>query len=200
MRSFKFIIYGKPQQRGSKQASLIPDKKGGWIKNAAGKPIVVARDMNKNSKDWMAAVAQQCGTVMHDANESPIVGAVRLSLKFYFRRPQNHYGSGKNASVLKATAPKYHTTTPDLAKLVRCIEDAMKGIVWVDDKQVCVYGEIEKAWTEEQARAEVLVEELSNEAYARKPSPKRPAMPQLFGDVVSANESSIATCEPSPPF
>ena len=51
-------------------------------------------------------------------------------------RLKGHYGTGKNAGTLKPSAPLFHTSKPDLDKLVRCIKDALTGIAWKDDAQV----------------------------------------------------------------
>ena len=55
---------------------------------------------------------------------------------FRFRRPKSHFKSGKNFNVMKDTSPLCHTQKPDLTKLVRCLEDALSGVVWNDDCQV----------------------------------------------------------------
>ena len=41
------------------------------------------------------------------------------------------------AANLKPSAPAHHIKTPDLIKLARAVEDAMKGIIYQDDSQVC---------------------------------------------------------------
>lgn len=156
--TLRFTVYGRPQQRGSKQAVLIPKRGGGWIEKN-GRPIVAAKDDNPKSKEWMATVSQVAGEYMRDCHPR-IDGAVRLNVQFYFKRPNSHYRSGKNSHLLKADAPMFHVQTPDLAKLVRCYEDALTGIVWTDDKQVCFYGDIGKHWTEDSERAECVIEEI----------------------------------------
>jgi Holliday junction resolvase RusA-like endonuclease len=77
-------------------------------------------------------------------------GALSLDLRFYMRRPQSHFGTGRNAGRLKDTAPRFHTTRPDSTKLTRAVEDALTGVVWRDDAQVStqviakLYGEPER--------------------------------------------------------
>jgi len=63
-------------------------------------------------------------------------GAVTLDITFYRSRPGSHFGTGSNAGKLKASAPKRPPTKPDLTKLVRAAEDALKGVLWRDDGQV----------------------------------------------------------------
>lgn len=66
----------------------------------------------------------------------PTLEAVRATLDFTFPRPSSHYGTGRNAGSLKASAPAYKTTKPDLDKLIRAVLDSLTGVVFVDDSQV----------------------------------------------------------------
>ena len=54
-----------------------------------------------------------------------IDAAVSLECEFVFKRPLSHYGTGKNATKLKASAPRHHTKTPDCDKCVRACGDAI---------------------------------------------------------------------------
>ncbi|HVJ98946.1 MAG TPA: RusA family crossover junction endodeoxyribonuclease [Acidimicrobiia bacterium] len=66
-------------------------------------------------------------------------GPVELRLGFDMPRPLAHYGTGKNAGVLKRSAPDVPHTAPDLDKLVRCVNDAITDAgLWRDDAQVAV--------------------------------------------------------------
>lgn len=150
--TIRFVVIGKPQQRGSKQASLIPKRGGGFVvKN--GRPIVVARDMNKHSKEWMGQVRDAA----HGAFQGELIREpVKLTVRFYFKRLKAHFRSGKNSRLLRDDAPHWHTSTPDLDKLVRCLADSLTGVVIADDKQIAAYGESSgKYWTTETERAEV---------------------------------------------
>ena len=158
----EFTVLGRPQQRGSKQAVLIPRRGGGWVEKN-GRPIVAAKDDNPNSKIWMAEVRSAAASAFGRGRQlinEPIV----LSIQFYFARPQSHFGSGRNAGVLKPTAPLIHAQSPDLAKLIRCFEDALKGVVWTDDKLVYRYEATERRWTTTQERAECAIFLLANGA------------------------------------
>ena len=64
-------------------------------------------------------------------------GAIHILLVFYMPRPKSHYGTGRNANLLKDTAPYHHTKTPDIDNLTKAVMDAITDIkVWKDDKQV----------------------------------------------------------------
>ena len=119
---YNFFVPGIPVAKGSAKA---------FYNKKAGK-IVVMQDNRSRQKPWASMIsytAQESGVQIVD-------GPVVLSLTFNMPRPKSHYGSGKNSAVLKLGSPTYHTSVPDLDKLVRCVMDALTGIAWHDDKQV----------------------------------------------------------------
>lgn len=115
------FVPGVPQPAGSKRA--IPNRR-------TGKPIIV--DDCKKSAPWKDTVRV---FVSQEFSGEPTNKPVRLHLKFVRARPKSHYRGVKNW-LLKANAPKYPTTKPDTTKLVRGVEDALTGIVWLDDSKV----------------------------------------------------------------
>lgn len=153
MSDIRFIVTGNPATAGSKRA--FPFRKAG------GGLGVRVTDDNPRSKDWRAMVVH-CA---REAYRGPLLnGAVRLTLTFVRPRPQGHFRTGKNAGRLKEGAPKYPTTKPDCTKMVRAVEDALKGVIWRDDAQV-VEQRIEKVYGEP-AGCVVLIEELEQLAPA----------------------------------
>ncbi len=76
-----------------------------------------------------------------------IEGPVSVSCTFFLPRPRGHYGTGKNAGVLKTSAPQHHTGKPDVDNMVKFVLDCLNGVAWKDDGQVVkivgkkVYGE-----------------------------------------------------------
>ncbi|XVV35051.1 RusA family crossover junction endodeoxyribonuclease [Streptomyces sp. CA-100214] len=69
-----------------------------------------------------------------------LTGPVALSLTFTMPRPRSHFGTGKNAKVVRPSAPARPAVTPDLDKLVRATCDALKtSRVYRDDAQVVEY-------------------------------------------------------------
>ncbi|KKN16598.1 hypothetical protein LCGC14_0974380 [marine sediment metagenome] len=149
-----FRVLGRPQPVGSK-VSYVPLKDDGRpYLTRAGRPAVSTTDSNKKAIPWMAAVRAAAAEIHQgDLLTVPLM----LSAIFFFRRTKGHYGTGRNANKLKPSAPKFHAQTPDLAKLVRAVEDGMTGIVYRDDKQICAYGDILREWTTEQERAEIWI-------------------------------------------
>jgi Holliday junction resolvase RusA-like endonuclease len=64
-------------------------------------------------------------------------GPVSVYLTLIFGRPKSHYGTGRNSLTLKAGAPTWVTTKPDIDKCQRSIFDALTDAgVWRDDSQV----------------------------------------------------------------
>jgi crossover junction endodeoxyribonuclease RusA len=132
-----FTVHGLPISQGSKNPF-------GGESNA------------KKLKPWRASIAAEAGEQM---NGQPLEsGPVRLYGAFYFPRPKSHYGTGRNAGVLKASAPKHITKVPDLDKLVRAVGDALTNVVLRDDAQI-VHLYVWKLWGEA-ARCEITVERL----------------------------------------
>lgn len=140
MQTVKLRIEGKAEQRGSKVPVRL---RNGECLMKNGTPIL--RDANKKSTKWMDAVARQA-SLQHRGEL--LQGPLRLSICFRFTRPNKHYRTGRYAHLLRDDAPReYKSTMPDLSKLVRAFEDALTGVVWVDDAQVAEYGRLRKIWT-----------------------------------------------------
>lgn len=117
------FVIGTPRTAGSKKA--FRDKAG---------TVHLTHD-GQYTKAWMDKVSwfalKKVGR-MCLLNE-----ALLLRLTFYMQRPQAHFGTGRNAGVLKEWAIiAEHTKKPDLTKLTRAVEDALTGVIWKDDSQV----------------------------------------------------------------
>lgn len=144
MTTVSFSVYGKPRPQGSKQAQVIY--------NGAGKPVLkngrilaVVRDDNKDLRNWRNQVADKAMEAYRSATHtSPdnskdpglLSGPVALCVEFVRPRPKGQYGTGRNAGILKMSAPEHPTAKPDTVKLARAVEDAITGVVWIDDSQV----------------------------------------------------------------
>ena len=89
-----------------------------------------------------------------------ITGPILLVLHFFLPRPKHHFRSN---GELKLTAPKWHTSKPDLDNLVKAVKDAITqiGVIWADDSQVCATV-TEKIYADEkhQAGVRVTIEKL----------------------------------------
>lgn len=71
-------------------------------------------------------------------------GAVEVDLQFVMPRPDGHWGTGRNAGKLKASAPHWHAVTPDLDKLERATLDGMTSVCFHDDKQVAKVSKVKR--------------------------------------------------------
>ena len=121
MTHISFSVDGKAIPQGSKS---------GFIRGGR----VIMRESSKYHKPWRKKVANEAKQAMIDTPR--LEGAISLEVDFYFARPKAHYGTGRNASTLKASAPVDHLQAPDLDKLVRSINDSLTGICFEDDSQV----------------------------------------------------------------
>lgn len=117
-QAIQFTVYGLPVAQGSKKV--------------IGKNVIEMADARLRS--WRQDVASTARAAMEGA--SPYIEPVDVRLMFWLPRPQNHFGTGRNAEKLKASAPIAPAVHPDLDKLARAVLDALTGIVFRDDKQV----------------------------------------------------------------
>lgn len=136
MGEIRFTVYGKPQTAGSKRA--FP------FKRANGKLGVAVSDDNPKSKDWKVAIAD---AALREHSGGLLEGPLELSVTFAFERPKGHYRGANRSNGVKANAPACHAQRPDATKLIRCIEDALNGVLWSDDSQI-VFQHAYKCWDE----------------------------------------------------
>jgi Holliday junction resolvase RusA-like endonuclease len=122
-----FTVYGLPQTAGSKRAFIIKTKGGGQR--------AIVTDANAKGKDWKGDVKQAAAAFVNGGH-TLLQGPLRVSMVFFLPRPTSHYGSGKNASAVKSSSPRHPIGKPDVLKLARCVEDALTGVLWVDDAQI----------------------------------------------------------------
>lgn len=123
-----FTVRGLPVAQGSARAFI------------AGKRAIIATDANRTTTPlgaWRTAIANEARAAMGDAPY--LSGPLRVTVLFALPRPRSHYLSVTRARpvpVLRDDAPYWHTTTPDVDKLVRALLDALTYVVFDDDKRV----------------------------------------------------------------
>jgi Holliday junction resolvase RusA-like endonuclease len=120
-----FFVEGKPQTAGSKVAI---------------RPGVVVESGDRKAKQ---AWREDVRSAAREALEAYAVypswsrdGPFSVTMVFQRRRPKGHFGTGRNSGELKATAPAFPSSRPDVLKLARATEDALTGIVWNDDASI----------------------------------------------------------------
>lgn len=68
--------------------------------------------------------------------EEKMTKPIRCILNFYCKRPKTHYKTGKNAHILKDTAPKYNINNKDLDNMVKFVLDALNDKLYTDDSLI----------------------------------------------------------------
>lgn len=118
-----FFVPGIPRPAGSKRA---------FLHSKTGKQIVI--DTCKHTKDWRTDIII---FARKKYKGPPLDRPLSLDMIFYMPRPKGHYRTGKNKNLLKKSAPYFHTSKPDITKLIRAVEDALTaGGIWRDDSLV----------------------------------------------------------------
>jgi Holliday junction resolvase RusA-like endonuclease len=127
-----FTVYGIPQPKGSTKSFVYRAKNkktGKPLIGKRGQPVYLAATTGANpkTKGWQNAVAKGARLEMAKRGLSLADdGAVTVEMLFYLLRPQR----------IKPSDRPPHTTKPDLDKLVRCVFDALTGVVCRDDSQI----------------------------------------------------------------
>ncbi len=137
--NLSFTVYGVPQPQGSTRTFLRKD----------GGPPIVTSD-NPKLKPFRQELAWVALDAMQKAGQQKVPRGVpvALSVAFYFEKPKSARKS-----------EQWKTTKPDLDKLLRAVLDALTGIAYEDDSQVCECSLV-KAFGS-LARAEILVKTIA---------------------------------------
>lgn len=124
-----FTVYGLPAPQGSKRH--------------VGNGVMI--ESSKKVKPWRQDVKQAALDAITGLPDwTPLDGPLIASMIFTFARPKGHYRTGRNAHLLRDTAPARPAVTPDLSKILRSTEDALTGVIWADDARVVGYSGLGK--------------------------------------------------------
>ena len=145
----EIVVFGEAKPAGSKTAFQHPHTKQ-----------MIVTDASKGSRPWKNNVAQAAG---QQYGGELLTDALVLEVDFYEVRPKSHYGTGRNAGIVKESAPMYPSKKPDATKLLRGTEDALTGIVYRDDSQV-VEQHVRKLYGSP-ARAEITIRRCARQHY-----------------------------------
>jgi crossover junction endodeoxyribonuclease RusA len=131
----RFTVAGVPGAQGSKR-------------HVGGGRMV---EQSARVEPWREAVRHEAQKLRTGAGSRPGAGqvpdyadmaagvGVRVILEFTLARPKAHYRTGKLSAELRADAPEWQTSQPDLDKLCRSTLDGLvMGGLLRDDRQVCV--------------------------------------------------------------
>lgn len=133
-----FVIHGVPAPGGSKNAFVLRRKDGSIVTRANGSPVVNVVDDSKRNKSWRQAVVE---TVRDDIAPGgdllygyPLDIAIELSVVFTVPKP-------------KTVKRAWPTVKPDVLKLLRSTEDALKDAGLIkDDAQIWQYRRLAKVY------------------------------------------------------
>jgi Holliday junction resolvase RusA-like endonuclease len=106
-RTVTLRVIGVPQPKGSTRA---------FLPKGSTRPIVTTD--NPGIREWQRAIVAVAQTL----GEVPFEGPVAVALVFRFPRPKS-----------KPRRIVHHVTRPDLDKCVRCVGDALQGVLFADD-------------------------------------------------------------------
>jgi Holliday junction resolvase RusA-like endonuclease len=123
----RFVVIGTPAPKGSMRAILI-----------RGRPRLIASGSSPNEKAlrvWRKAILDRVDAAFGKLN-APVFVEQPLEVHLVFRlpRPRDHFGTGRNAGVLKASAPiAPMAQRDDVDKLARATLDALVDARVIDD-------------------------------------------------------------------
>lgn len=121
-------VYGLPAPQGSKRH--------------LGHGVLV--ESSKYVKPWREAVK---AAAYDGPRRAPLDCPVLVDMVFTFNRPKGHFRTGRNAHLLRDSAPARPASPPDLSKLARSTEDALTDAgIWRDDARVCEYRRLAKVY------------------------------------------------------
>lgn len=117
MAEVVITVHGTPAPQGSKRGFVV------------GNRAVVVDDNKPVLRTWRQDVRDATEKAL--ADRYPYVsmwdGAVGVEIQFLFARPKGHYRTGKNAHILRETAPLHPAVRPDIDKTTRAVLDALKS-------------------------------------------------------------------------
>lgn len=90
---------------------------------------------------WKASIANHFAAAA-PAGFEPMEGRVELALGFILPFPKSWPKYRKQSAL---TMREWHTQKPDADNLAKGVMDALNGVAWVDDGQVCGLG-VTKVW------------------------------------------------------
>jgi Holliday junction resolvase RusA-like endonuclease len=131
VKAIEFTVLGVPAPKGSARAAgnrVIPSG------SPANREALVAwgQAMRGTARDAVMRHNIRRGL---PPETIPFMGVpLRIKIEFRMPRPLGHIvRKGADAGTVKLTAPKWHTTKPDVSKLLRSTEDELSGLVMDDD-------------------------------------------------------------------
>lgn len=135
-------------------AGLKPAKQGDYVaqKNRKTGQTFVRPKNDAHNQAWRKAVRASAREAMTAQSWPPRNRAwVRVVAAFYFDRPLNHYGTGRNANRLREDAPPF-PGQPDTDKLQRALGDALTLAEVIADDALIARWVADRLWTPQRGR------------------------------------------------
>jgi Holliday junction resolvase RusA-like endonuclease len=154
---------------GQRCAFVIPGKPSAWkrtndfIHPTTGKLVKVTDAGQRVAQANIARIARL------NWKGDPATGPVILRVVGIFAIPPSW---PKKLQQAAREARVMHVSDPDLDQLVKQVKDALRGIVYVDDNQVCGYPNTAKRYGEPE-RTEITIEVLDQAEDERTPGQRR---------------------------
>ena len=130
--TIEFRVVTDPVPKGSTHA---------FKHRATGKIVT-----QQNNAERLYAYQNMISFAAKRAGATMSSGPMKVKILFGIKRPKIHYGTGKNASNIRPSAPKQHLQPPDIDKLTRAVLDGLTGVAYDDDAQVIGLA-VSKSWT-----------------------------------------------------
>jgi len=129
-------------------------------------------EASRHVKTWRNDVMSAAAAAYRGA---PITGPVRLEIVFLFPRPKSHFGTGRNADKLKASAPVHCISRAhgDTSKLIRSTEDAISassGYPVIEDDSQVVRLSCEKRYVTDSEGCGAIIRVIESQYDPKRPS------------------------------
>lgn len=96
-------------------------------------------EQSKAVGPWREAIRAETQKIRQQRHIPPVSRPVDVEIQFILPRPKSHYGTGRNAKILRVSAPEFPAGRPDLDKLARAVLDGLTdGGAFNDDSQVVI--------------------------------------------------------------
>jgi Holliday junction resolvase RusA-like endonuclease len=149
-RILDFFVQGKPEPQARPRAFTNKAKNG----KTFSKVVSPTTEWKETVKFHANKQRKKHGTFKK---------ALKVSITFTFMRPKSHFGTGRNAGILKNSAPKWHTIRPDHENLSKAVLDAMVDVGLLSDDSIVCVCHVEKIYTmwKSSQGAKIIIEELA---------------------------------------
>jgi Holliday junction resolvase RusA-like endonuclease len=79
-----------------------------------------------------------------------------LHVTVHLARPRSHFGTGRNAALVRPAAPCFPVARPDWDNYAKTVSDALNGVAYSDDGQV-VSARVTKLYTTDRPHWHIVV-------------------------------------------